>query len=213
MTMRATLTAGMRALAAAGVGAGLVVTLAVSAGAGPEEPEAPPQLPGGGFSNLELRESVRQYAVEGSVRRFDAAGSVRHYDPAGSVLTLGEDEVTEGEETVISLAADLLFSENSWDLPGNAVTKLAELVEQIPDGATVQIVGHTDSQDPVGQDFDNQELSENRARAVADAIAAERGDLDLDVSGRGSEAPAVSEDPEDPSTFAANRRVEIRYEG
>ncbi|EYT49849.1 OmpA family protein [Brachybacterium muris] len=77
----------------------------------------------------------------------------------------------------------------------------------------MQVGGHTDSR-PVDRsqyDFDNQQLSEHRAQAVAAALAADRPDLTLEVEGFGDEQPAVSEDPDDPSTYAANRRVELRY--
>ena len=53
----------------------------------------------------------------------------------------------------------------------------------------------------------------NRAEAVAGALRSERPDLVLEVSGVGDSDPAVTEDPEDASTYAANRRVEIVYSG
>lgn len=65
---------------------------------------------------------------------------------------------------------------------------------------------------PTDHELDNQQLSENRAQAVADALANTRTDLALDVDGFGDTQPAVTEDPDDPTTFAANRRVEIRFE-
>ncbi|MCM3660735.1 OmpA family protein [Georgenia satyanarayanai] len=74
-------------------------------------------------------------------------------------------------------------------------------------------VGHTDTQQPHGQDFDNQELSENRAEAVAAALSAERPDLRLEVSGRGDTEPRAAGEPDDPTVHAANRRVEIVYTG
>lgn len=111
------------------------------------------------------------------------------------------------------LQSDILFAVNSWELPESAAARIAELVEDIPEGASVQVGGHTDSV-PVGpgHDFDNQELSQERAQAVADALAEVRSDLQLQVEGFGASDPAVAEDPDDSSTYAANRRVEIRYE-
>ena len=98
-----------------------------------------------------------------------------------------------------------------WELPEGAGPAIADLAEEVPEGATVAIHGHTDSNPvPEAYDFDNQELSENRAQAVADALAEERPDLQLSVEGFGDSNPAV-EDDEDRSTFVANRRVEIRY--
>ena len=137
--------------------------------------------------------------------------SITVYDPASSITELGSTEPEE--EGVLVLETDILFSSNAWELPAGAEATIAELAADIPEGASVQVSGHTDSL-PVDSsrfDFDNQELSENRAHAVADALAEERPDLDLEVAGHGAEQPAVSEDPEDASTLAANRRVELRY--
>ncbi|WP_022873654.1 OmpA/MotB family protein [Nesterenkonia alba] len=119
------------------------------------------------------------------------------------------------EDNVIVLETDILFSPNEWELPANASARIAEIVEEVPESASVDVHGHTDSR-PVNQeiyDFDNVELSENRAQAVADALQEERPDLQLNVEGFGDSQPAVTEDEEDPSTFAANRRVEIRFDG
>ena len=80
-------------------------------------------------------------------------------------------------------------------------------------GAAVSVTGHTDSR-PTGDhvDFNNQELSENRDRAVAEVLESVRPDLDLEVSGVADDEPAVQENEEDPETFAQNRRVEIAYD-
>lgn len=133
-----------------------------------------------------------------------------HHDPQMWITHLGGAE-WDAEEG-ITLETDILFSPNKWDLPENAGETIAALVEEIPEGASIAVHGHTDS-NPVNQDlfdFDNQELSENRAQAVADALAKERPDLQMTVEGFGETEPAVTEDPEDSSTYAANRRVEIR---
>ncbi len=53
--------------------------------------------------------------------------------------------------------------------------------------------------------------SRRRKQAVAGALAEERPDLQLTVAGFGDSNPAEDEDEKDPSTFTANRRVEIRY--
>lgn len=164
--------------------------------------EGPPPEPEGGISENDFLASVHSFDLD----------AVMSFDPDDSVISLGEVD-SGGEETTISLSSDLLFAENSWDLPGSAPGRIASLVEDIPDGATVEVTGHTDSQQPIGQDFDNQELSENRAEAVAETLADERPDLDLEVSGAGESEPAVTEDAEDPETYAANRRVEIVYSG
>ncbi|MGO1193365.1 MAG: OmpA family protein, partial [Nesterenkonia sp.] len=77
----------------------------------------------------------------------------------------------------------------------------------------VEVNGHTDSNPvPEGHDLDTQVLAENRAEAGAEVLGDERPDLELSVEGFGEDQPAVEEDEEDPDTFAANRRVEIRYD-
>lgn len=149
--------------------------------------------------------------VAASIRTFAPQGSIRTFSPTGSILSLGQDQKEEDGETIIALATDLLFAPNSWDLPDAAPVRIAELVADVPEGATVRVTGHTDSR-PTGQEFDNQELSESRAEAVAEALRTERPDLVLEVSGAGDSDPAAAEDAEDPDTFAANRRVEIAYE-
>lgn len=162
--------------------------------------DGPPPKPDGGISSSDIRGSVRVFDLD----------AVRDFSLDGSVTSLGDGVEVVGDTSVISLSSDLLFSPNSWDLPANASGTIADLVSDVPDGATVAVTGHTDSV-PTGEDFDNTELSKNRAEAVAEALGDERPDLDLDVSGVGDADPAVTEDPEDPATFAANRRVEIAY--
>ncbi|WP_170289519.1 OmpA family protein [Nesterenkonia halophila] len=145
-------------------------------------------------------------AFDGSVHAWTQSGidaSVHQWTTESLEDSVQPLEQTREEEgtTVIDLATDILFEVNAWELPGSAEESIAELIADVPDGAAVTITGHTDST-PTGETFDNGELSENRAQAVADA-----------VSGAGDSDPAVSEDPEEPSTLAANRRVEIRYSG
>lgn len=157
---------------------------------------------------------VTEEVLSDSITRFDAAESITRFDATESITSLGGTD-TDTEEDVIVLETDILFASNAWDLPAPAASKIVELAAEVPEGATVQVGGHTDSR-PVDRsqyDFDNQQLSEHRAQAVADALAAERPDLTLEVEGFGDEQPAVSEDPDDPSTYAANRRVELRYGG
>src|SRR5699024_7074518 len=145
----------------------------------------------------------------GAVQVWEVNG-VHQWGTDGAVPTL-ETLATEGNETTISLATDILFPPNSWELPDTASDRIDDLVADIPDDAQVQVRGHTDST-PTGKDFDNKELSTRRAEAVADVIAKVRSDLHLHVEGLGDSEPAETEKPDDPSTFAANRRVEIRYE-
>lgn len=128
-------------------------------------------------------------------------------------ITSMDTRTTEGEETVISLASDVLFEFGEASITDQAEARIRELVADAPDGATVLVHGHTDS---VGEDDFNQRLSEDRAGTVADVIEAARPDLVLEVEGFGETDPVEPNevDGEDnPEGRALNRRVEIRYDG
>ncbi|WP_127126748.1 OmpA family protein [Georgenia sp. SYP-B2076] len=144
-----------------------------------------------------------------SVRVLDLSGTVRVLDLTNKVRALEVVE-TEGSTTTVTLATDILFTPDSSDLPGTAAAKIADLIVDIPQGAAVRIHGHTDS---VQGAVDNQQLSTARAEAVAGAVRAARADLRLEVAGFAATRPAVAESAADPSTRAANRRVEIVYGG
>lgn len=168
--------------------------------------DSPPERPEG----LQMDDAVVSYDEEAAVVPYDDDRFVYRFDPQDFIEQLGDPRTEDEEPNLISLSTDILFQINSWDMPDGAGEHLAELVGEIPDGAEVEVTGHTDSV-PTGEDFDNQVLSEKRAEAVAEALEQERPDLELDVAGRGDTEPAVTEDEEDPATFAANRRVEITY--
>jgi flagellar motor protein MotB len=128
----------------------------------------------------------------------------------GSIEPL-ETVTSDGAETEISLSADILFPTGSAELSEAARARIGELVDEIPDGASVEIGGHTDS---VPYARGNQVLSEERAEAVGDAVGEARPDLDLAVTGYGDTRPVAEESPggeDDPAARAENRRVEIRY--
>lgn len=167
-----------------------------------DEEQGAPEEPDGGLPDSAYSDAVTEYSP---------SDYVTQYDPEDYIERLGGTADSE-EEDVIVLETDILFAAMEWELPRSAGSKIGELVEEIPDGAAVEVQGHTDSNPvPDGYDFDNQELSENRAEAVAEVLEDERPDLELNVDGFGEDQPAVEEDEDDPSTFAANRRVEIRY--
>lgn len=170
----------------------------VPAAADEEEfPGGPPERPEG------------QPSTEEFIYAPDAEDFTQRYDATDFIDELGGDSE---EDDVIVLETDILFSAMEWEIPSGAGSTIAELMDDVPEGATVQVHGHTDSNPvPEEYDFDNQVLSENRAEAVAEVLEQERSDLTLEVEGFGDSEPAVTEDPEDPSTYTANRRVEIRY--
>ncbi len=82
--------------------------------------------------------------------------------------------------------------------------KIAEVVSKY-DKTVVYVVGHTDS---VGSEAYNQELSERRARAVADYLAAHGvNPARIHIEGRGEREPRATNATE--AGRQLNRRVEI----
>lgn len=147
--------------------------------------------------------SVTAYVADGSVTRYVVEGSV---DPV-------DDTTKDGGETVVTLSSDILFDPSDASLSKAAKSKLAGLVEDVPEGAAVTIDGHTDT---VDTDAFNQDLSERRAKAVAGAVGDARADLKLDVHGYGEtqlKEPETGDSEAVAQARAENRRVEIRYGG
>ncbi|NLJ53996.1 MAG: OmpA family protein [Intrasporangiaceae bacterium] len=152
----------------------------------------------------------------------ELAASITDLDLAIADLDLGVTDLdlriddvdrstTDGDETVIALTTDVLFGFDEADLPANAPAKIEEVLADVPEGTAVSVEGHTDS---MGTEDYNQDLSERRARAVADAIAEVRPDLELDVAGFGMSRPVADNETngeDNPEGRALNRRVEIRY--
>lgn len=121
-------------------------------------------------------------------------------------------QLVEGEETVVALASDILFAFDRAELPATARTRVEELLADVPEGGALQVHGHTDS---LADDDYNQDLSERRARAVAEVVEAARPDLELEVAGFGEARPVAPNETggeDDPEGRALNRRVELRYE-
>lgn len=187
-------------LVAATCAGGLLLTGAIAAAADTESPSPEateqPDLTGDSWDQ--------------AVIAYDPDDAIMRYDRDRFVEYLGDREADE--DNVIVLETDILFEPNSWELPDSASAAIDELVADVPDGAVTEVTGHTDSRPvPESFDFDNQTLSERRADAVAEVLETERPDFDIRVEGLGDSEPAETEDPEEPGTFAANRRVEIRY--
>lgn len=115
------------------------------------------------------------------------------------------------DELKVVLAADVLFALDRSDLSpqaGAAIQRAAAQIQAAGPGP-VNVTGHTDDQ---GSEAYNLDLSNRRARAVADALGAQLpGDqYPLAVAGRGEAEPAVPGTSED--ARAANRRVELLVE-
>lgn len=110
------------------------------------------------------------------------------------------------------LPSDALFAFGSAALSPAAAKSIDALAKQVTEkSGTVTIAGHTDS---VGSDADNQKLSEARATAAKDAVAAKLGsDFEYKTVGFGETKPvapnANPDGSDNPDGRAQNRRVEI----
>ncbi len=134
----------------------------------------------------------------------------------GSIEELEKEDV-EGDTTTVTISADVLFDFDEATLSDNAEETLSDVTTQLSEvSGTVEVVGHSDG---IGEDSYNQELSEDRADAVTEALENELGSdaPDIEANGMGSEDPVAEETgPEggdNPSGRAQNRRVEISFEG
>lgn len=122
----------------------------------------------------------------------------------------GNDEirvVREGDHLVVTMPEDILFATDSDYVRAGLQSDLRVLARSLNDypDTTVDVIGHTDN---VGEAAYNQQLSNRRARAVADVLY----DAGVSMSrirayGRGEDQPVASNLT--PEGRAQNRRVEI----
>ncbi len=115
--------------------------------------------------------------------------------------------VNTGDRLVVSLPNDLTFATDSAAVSSAVrgdLRKVAGSLQRYP-GSIVQVIGHTDSD---GAAAYNYSLSERRANAVADEIAAGGVSYNrMRIIGRGEDQPVASNLT--PEGKARNRRVEI----
>lgn len=188
-------------LAATVTGAALVAGLLVPGATGDERSELLRGLPASAWPD-----SIT--ALDDQVSRLDP--QLKQLDRR---VVEVDRRLVEGEETVVALTSDVLFAFDRAELPPAAQTRIEELLADVPEGRALQVHGHTDS---LAEDAYNQDLSERRARAVAEVVRAVRPDLELEVAGFGESdpvAPNQTAGQDDPEGRALNRRVELRYAG
>ena len=114
---------------------------------------------------------------------------------------------TTDKDVTVTLASDVTFDSDSYNLTAAADSQLQTVADQIaqhPDGGSLDIVGHTDD---VADDAHNQKLSENRATAVKDRLAqlTDLASWKVTTTGKGETEPAVKDTTDE--ARAANRRV------
>ncbi len=161
--------------------------------------------------------------VDGDVPVPPAGGAQEPLDPAAAAPAFAGslDAYTErldvalrtrrsAERVDISLATDVLFRLDSAELSPGAGRSIAAAVGELrPAGpGPLTVTGHTDS---TGSPAHNEDLSQRRAQAVADALrrSLPGGDWPMTVAAEGESKPAV---PNDSAAHRAlNRRVAITY--
>ena len=114
---------------------------------------------------------------------------------------------TTNKDVTVTLASDVTFDPDSYNLSDKADAQLQTVADQIaqyPDGGSLDIVGHTDD---VADDAHNQKLSEDRAAAVKDRLAqlTDLGKWQVSTTGKGESEPAIKDTTDE--ARAANRRV------
>ena len=113
--------------------------------------------------------------------------------------------------TVITLEDSVLFDFGSSDLRSEASTTLTNLATVLKDSKApkVQVQGHTDS---VSDDASNQTLSEQRAKAITDALTSDGVTAAIESVGYGETRPVAPNESSDGSDNPAGRRLNRRVE-
>lgn len=119
------------------------------------------------------------------------------------------------ESTRTRLPGDVLFAFGSAELSAAGITAIEQLATEVtaPTGV-ITIAGHTDG---IGDEPANQQLSEWRAAAVRDRLAAKLSSgYTFHLAGFGETAPVAPnmrpDGSDDPDGRAQNRRVEVTVE-
>ncbi|OFV87020.1 MAG: hypothetical protein A3J75_07335 [Acidobacteria bacterium RBG_16_68_9] len=183
---------------------GTVIGAATGAGAG----AAIGAIVGGG-------KGAGKGAAIGAVVGALGGGTIGHYMDRQAremeqVLSEQDRMRREQERLHVVMASDVMFESGKAYLQPGARDKLrrfADVLNRYP-RTNVEIIGHTDSR---GSDESNYDLSERRARAVADELAA-AGVVPsrMAVRGEGESRPLATNDTTEGR--AQNRRVEINVD-
>lgn len=161
----------------------------------------------GRLDGADIRAALDQVATQGKIWRDREEPAL--LEGFTEALNGAADQRVSEEMVTINIAGDINFATDSAKLTQAAditLTSVAEQVRQYADGGELAITGHTDD---VASEAYNQNLSEQRARAVADRLG-QLTRLDgwtVSVSGKGEKEPRVS--GRDSASRAINRRVEV----
>ncbi|WP_295012167.1 OmpA family protein [uncultured Microbacterium sp.] len=113
--------------------------------------------------------------------------------------------------TTITFQDDVLFDFDRSDIRPDAAKSIAAVAQVLvaKSVANAEISGHTDA---IGDDADNQDLSERRARSVVAALQQAGAKTAMDPVGYGETRPVAPNEidgHDDPAGRQLNRRVEI----
>ncbi|OMG08176.1 cell envelope biogenesis protein OmpA [Actinomyces naeslundii] len=151
---------------------------------------------------------------DGSAIVNDATVSAKPVPKAGKVGTFPSIDAAKPVQscgTVITLEDSVLFDFGSSDLRSEASTTLTNLATVLKDSKApkVQVQGHTDS---VSDDASNQTLSEQRAKAVTEALTSNGVTASIESVGYGETKPIAPNENSDGSDNPAGRRLNRRVE-
>lgn len=160
----------------------------------------------GGILGSEMdKTDARMDEQEERLKRQEA-GIVENQRMINELRRRGVDVYQDKRGVVVNLP-DVLFKFNEANLTRGALEKvkdIAEVIREYPE-RSVDVEGHTDS---LGTIAYNKELSEARARAVADELVAEGiSRRRIITAGYGESRPVASNKTED--SRQKNRRVEV----
>ncbi|MFZ1983514.1 MAG: OmpA family protein [Desulfatitalea sp.] len=120
----------------------------------------------------------------------------------------GVSVTRSGDQIMLNMPGNVTFETNSADINAGFydVLNSVAIVLNEYNKTTVDIVGHTDN---VGSEAHNQQLSEGRARSVAEYMASQKVvPARMLIAGRGESQPIASNDT--PEGRSHNRRVAIQ---
>ena len=151
---------------------------------------------------------------DGSAIVNDATVSAKPVPKAGKVGTFPSIDAAKPVQscgTVITLEDSVLFDFGSSELRDQASTTLTNLATVLKDSKApkVQVQGHTDS---VSDDTSNQTLSEQRAKAVTEALTSNGVTASIESVGYGETKPVAPNENSDGSDNPAGRRLNRRVE-
>jgi outer membrane protein OmpA-like peptidoglycan-associated protein len=157
---------------------------------------------------LQAREHETEAAkAEAATARNTAAAA--QSELASARQELSDLQAKQTDRGLVMTLSDVLFDTGKATLKAGATRDLDRLAHALKDNPNtrVKIEGYTDS---VGSDSYNQELSQRRAQAVADALQSRGVPADrYQIEGLGKEFPVATNDT--PAGRQQNRRVEIVF--